>query len=98
VYRSVNLTPLRDPSEDFGITPIGQMIHQPINGYGKLKVTALVCGYTQNHVKESILIQLQFGQLCYQPPFYHPTFVEHPGLDCKFEHTHGNQGVFCSLT
>ena len=87
------LTSLRDASDDFGISNLGQLLCSQIEEDWGNKVSGLVLGYDQNVLLDSIIIKLQNGLSYYRQPFHCPTSVERLGLDCKVEYTDANQGV-----
>ena len=93
MYRSINLTSLRDASEDCGIPNFGQLFREQIEEDWGQAVSGLLLGYDQNVLIDSIYIRLQNGQLFYHQPFHCPTSVERLGLDCKVEYTNANQGI-----
>jgi len=93
VCRSIKLTSLRDPSEDFGIPNFGQLYHVQIEEDWGHKVRGFVLGYDQNVLLNGIFIHLQNGLLYYHQPFHNPTSVERLGLDCKVEYTNTHQGI-----
>jgi len=66
VCRSINLTSLRDASEDFGIPDFGQLIRAQIEDHWGHEVSGLVLGYDQNVLLVSIFIKLQNGLLYYR--------------------------------
>jgi hypothetical protein len=93
VCRSIILTLLRDPSEDFGIPNCGQLFSMHIDEDWGYEVCGLVLRYDRNVLIASIFISLQNGLLYYRQPLHTPTSVERLGLDCKVEYTNPNQGI-----
>jgi len=93
VCRSIELTSLRDASEEFRIPNFGQLFRTQIEEDWGPEVCGLMLRYDQNVLIDSIFIKLQNGLLYYCQPFHNPTSVERLGLDCKVEYTNANQGV-----
>jgi hypothetical protein len=91
--RSIKLTSLRDASEDFGIPNFGQLFRAQLEEDWGPEVCALVLGYNQNVLLDSIFFKLQNGLSYYLQPFHCPTSVERLGLDCKVQYTNANQGI-----
>jgi hypothetical protein len=91
--RGIELTSLRDVSEDFGIPNFGQLFRAQIEEDYRPKVSGLVLGYDHNVLLDSIFIKLQNGLSYYRQPFHCPTSVERRRLDCKVEYTNANQGI-----
>jgi hypothetical protein len=93
VCRSIKLTSLRDPSEDFGIPNFAQLFRAQIEADWGHEVSGLVLGYDQNVLVDSVFIKLQNGMLYYRQPFHNPTSVERLELDCQVVYTDANQGI-----
>jgi len=93
VCRSIELTSLRDASEDFGIPNYRQLFRAQTDEDWGHEVSRLVHGYDQNVLRDSIFSKLHNGLLYYRQPCHNLTSVERLGLDCKVEYTNANQGI-----
>jgi hypothetical protein len=93
VCRSIELTLLRNASEDFEIPRFGQQFRVQIDEDWGHEVSGLVLGYDQNVLIDSVFIKLHNGLLYYCQLFHNPTSNECLGLDCKLEYTNANQGI-----
>ena len=93
VCGSIQLTSLRDASEDFGIPNFGQLFRAHIQEDWGHEVIGLVVRYDQNVLIDCIFIQLQNWLLYYRQPFHCPTSVECLELDSKVGYTKANQGM-----
>jgi len=93
VCQSIQLTSLRDASEDFGIPNFGQLFCSQIEEDWGYQISGLVIRYDQNVLLNSMFIEIQIGLSYYRQLFHCPTSVECLRLDCKVEYTDANQGV-----
>jgi len=93
VCRSIKLTLLRDASEHFKISNLGQQLHTQIEEDCGRDFCGLVLGHDQNVLIVRIFIKLHNGLLYYCQPFHCPTSVVCLGLDCKVEYINANQGI-----
>ena len=91
--RSIEITSLRDVSDDFGIPNFRRPFRAQVEEDCGHEVSGLVLGYERNVLNDSILIKLQNWLSYYCHPFHCPALVDRLGLDCKIEYSNANQGI-----